>query len=226
MLADFISLIYPRLCVGCGQALLRHEPSVCTICRYSLPRTRFHGDPENPVNKLFWGKVAIERATAGYHFRKGSKVQRLIHQLKYKDRPEVGRTLGLFLGEDLKKDAHFSTVDLVIPVPLHPRKKRKRGYNQSDFIAEGMADGLGIVSENQLLYRAIANTSQTRKGHYERWQNVASIFKINEKKAVDHKHFLLVDDVVTTGSTLESCAATLLSLPDCKVSIATLAVTD
>lgn len=226
MLADFISLIYPRLCVGCGQSLLRHEPVVCTVCRYSFPQTRFHNHPTNPVSKLFWGKVEVERATAGYHFRKGSKIQRLIHQMKYKDRPEIGTALGNFLGQELAEDPHFSGVDCVIPVPLHPRKKRKRGYNQSEYIADGVAEALGKPALHKVLFRAVANPSQTRKSHYERWKNVSSVFRINPKRPLENAHILLVDDVVTTGSTLESCAAALLTMPGCRVSIAALAVTD
>jgi len=223
MLSDFISLIYPHLCLACGKTLYKHESSICTVCCYELPRTRYHLENDNPISRLFWGKVSIENATSFLLFRKGERVQRLIHQLKYRGKTEIGETLGSFFGQELEQASWFNRVDEIIPVPLHPSKKRKRGYNQSDFIAKGLADQSGKPWVQNVLYRKSANETQTKKNLYQRWQNVHSIFEVQTPATIRDKHLLLIDDVVTTGSTLEACAHAILQVPGTKVSIATLA---
>jgi len=225
MLRDFLSLIYPQLCMACGKSLHNKEVCLCTFCRYHLPKTKFHLQPENPVTKLFWGRVNIAAAASFYQFSKGGKVQKLIHQLKYKEQKEIGLFIGKLYGSDLKASEVFNSVDLVIPVPLHPKKFKKRGYNQSALFAEGIALSMGKQHDLVNVSRAIAADSQTRKSRFNRWKNVESNFKVNYPDKLKGKHVLIVDDVITTGSTLEACAQAVLQVPGTRVSIATIAYT-
>jgi len=223
VLEDFISLIYPHICMSCGKSLFKKEICICTYCKYHLPKTNFHLEEDNPVSRMFWGKVNITAAASYYYFNKGSKVQKLIHNLKYSGQKEIGNTIGEFYGTELKESELFKNIDNIIPVPLHPRRQRKRGYNQSAFFAEGLAKGIEAVYDYELLYRSYDSQSQTRKSRFERWKNVEYIFKLKNPEDLEGKHILLVDDVITTGSTLEACAQTLLKVNGVKVSIATIA---
>jgi ComF family protein len=225
MLRDFIALIYPNVCLACGNSLYRHEKHICTFCSYQLPMTNFHYHQDNPVSKIFWGRVNIHSATAFYYFKRGTKVQHLLHELKYKGQKGVGETLGEWFGKELKKSPLFDTVDIVVPVPLHPKKKKKRGYNQSDCIAEGLAKGMEITWSDKLLFRDVATETQTKKSRIRRWENVSSIFRVDNDPRFHNKHFLLVDDVITTGSTIESCAQELIKIPGAKVSVGAIAFT-
>jgi len=220
---DFFSLIYPKICLACGKGLHKNEYCICYHCKYHLPKTNFHWHKDNPVSRLFWGRVPIESAAAYYRFEKGGKVQELLHHLKYKGHQEVGRTVGVFYGAELKKSKIFDGVDAVLPVPLHPKKQRKRGYNQSCSFAEGLAQCMGAAYTPGVLYRSSDSATQTRKSRFDRWENVKSIFKLRNGENLKDMHVLLVDDVVTTGSTLEACANVLLGIPGIKVSIATIA---
>lgn len=222
-LNDFIELFFPRICLVCGTNLLSQEELVCLQCLHELPRTNFHLEERNPVAELFYGRVRIEYATAFFAFNKGSKYQKLIHALKYKGMKEVGVLLGNHFGADLVKSSFFSDVDIVCPVPLHPKKEKKRGYNQSEFIASGIASRMGKPLSVGNLVRRIYTDSQTRKGRFERWENVDGIFELSDAEEFEGKHILLVDDVVTTGSTLEACATAILAATkNTRVSIATL----
>lgn len=220
---DFLSLIFPQVCVACEGALYKHEKNLCTICQNQLPRTDFHLDKDNPVAKHFWGKVEIENASAFLYFEKGGRVQSLMHYFKYKNMPEVGAEIGELYGRDLKATKTFSDCDLIIPVPLHPSKLLSRGYNQSEFFATGLSSILGMPTDFINLYRAVKTSSQTKKKAYDRFKNMEDIFRLNTPKELENKHILLVDDVVTTGSTLEACANTILKIPGTKISIATMA---
>jgi ComF family protein len=219
---DFISLLYPKLCAACNASLYKGEREVCTRCRSNLPYTRFHNSLDNPVTQLFWGRVQVENATAYFVFRKGSRFQKILHKLKYQNKQSLGIELGRWFGHELCQTG-FETVDCVIPVPLHAQKLQTRGYNQSELIAKGIAEILSKPLDTKMLKRVIANPTQTRKGRYERWTNVDSIFECNTASAQD-KHILLVDDVVTTGSTLEACVSAILKAPGAKVSVAVLAM--
>ena len=179
--------------------------------------------PGNPVEKQFWGKVPVHSATALYYFSKGGRVQHLIHRLKYHGEKEVGFFTGSILGTELRKSGRFNSVNVVIPVPLHASKRKIRGFNQAEFFADGLADSMGIPMLPDYLVREKATSTQTHKTRFERFINVDRIFKINDQNSLQSCHFLLVDDVVTTGSTLSSCVAALLELPGSKVSVATLA---
>jgi len=172
---------------------------------------------------LFAGRVPIFRATAFYSFHKGGIVQHLIHQLKYKGKMEIGTYLGHLFGIALMESADFQSIDLILPVPLHPHKKQKRGYNQSEIICNGIVEGMKKQYDYNLLVRTVDTQTQTQKSRYNRWENVSQIFKVIQPEILTGKHILLVDDVVTTGATLEAAAQMLLEIPNTKVSIACLA---
>jgi ComF family protein len=222
-ISDFISLIYPRICICCGNSLWKHEKLICNACHFRLPRTQFHLEQENPVSRVFYGRVRVESAAAYLLFNKGNKVQRIIHQLKYKGRKDVGIWLGEEYGRILKASPFFSGVDLIIPVPLHKKKLMQRGYNQSDQFAIGLSKALKVPVENKLLVRTRATATQTRKGRYERWKNVEDLFSLVRPERISGAHILLVDDVITTGATLESCIMALCSSSGVRISVAAIA---
>jgi len=222
LISDFTALFYPELCLTCGGRLVAMEKFICLDCLDDLPRTAFHMDAGNKIAQLFWGRVMVENATSWLFFRKGSRYQKLVHYLKYKGIKEVGEEMGKLFGQDLR-ESPFSMAELVLPVPLHPRKLKLRGYNQSEWIARGIAVSLGLSLSSDLLEREVFTETQTRKNRFERWQNVEGIFRVTDPEMVKNKHILIVDDVVTTGSTLEAAAVTLLKAGAAKVSIATLA---
>ncbi len=216
-------LLFPQICIVCGDKLIEQEQWICLHCLHHMPRTNFHLQPENPVAQLFYGRVQIELATSFFYFSKGSKYQTLLHHLKYKGMKEIGEEIGKHFGIDLMQSPEFSSVDIICPVPLHPDKEKKRGYNQSWWIASGMARQMGKELSDDNLKRKTATETQTRKNRFERWQNVEGIFELGRPETFAEKHILLIDDVVTTGSTLEACAQTIISKSGAKVSIATLA---
>jgi ComF family protein len=220
---DLFSLFFPNLCLGCGQPLVRGEVAVCSICHFHLPKTYFHNDPDNPLNRVFWGRVNLEAVAAYVYFQKGSTVQHLLHQLKYKGKHEIGYHIGKWYGQDLRYAPVFRDVELVVPVPLHPNKLRKRGYNQSRMFAEGLVSVMPARLEDKSLYRKVDSKTQTRKARYNRWENVENIFAVRNPDNLRGRHILLVDDVITTGATLEACAQALVEVPGVKVSIATIA---
>jgi len=222
---DLFGLLFPELCNGCGTQILRGEEMICTSCLYDLPYTDFHLFSDNAVAKLFWGRIICGHAMAMLYFRKGSKVQQLIHRLKYKNQPGLGLLLGRLLGERLLASGNYTDTELIIPVPLHIRKERNRGYNQSKSIADGVALVLGIPVADAQLIRHRETTSQTGKGRYHRFENMRSVFSVPHPENINHKHILLVDDVVTTGSTLEACGITLLNCGIRKLSIVAVACT-
>jgi ComF family protein len=221
---DFISLLFPRLCYACGNHLSRNENLICTECYILIPRTGYHLEPENPVEKLFWGRCRIEKAAAFSFYNKGSRIRNLIHNLKYKGIKDVGYELGRIYGETLKNSDFTDDIDIIIPVPLHPSKKRVRGFNQSDIISQGLSEATGLPVDKLLLSRITVSSTQTKKSRYERWTNVEGIFSVADTTNLRGKHVLLVDDVITTGSTIESCASELLKTEGVRVSVVALAV--
>lgn len=222
---DFLSLIFPKVCYACGKSLFKSEDCICTYCHYHLPRTNFHLREDNPILKLFWGRADIYSASSMYLFNKGSKVQNLIHQLKYRGKMEIGISLGKYYGRELKTSPLFSSVNMIIPVPLHSKKLKKRGYNQSELFARGLAESMEIANDNSALIRTFASQTQTKKSRFERWKNVEEIFKVIAPEKIEGKHILLVDDVITTGSTLEASANKILEVGNTKVSVVTIAST-
>ena len=222
-LKDFLNLFYPNLCVVCNQHLINQEKLICTECLYHLPKTNFHLHKDNPVSQIFWGRVPIEYATGYFFFHKGSNYQHMMHKYKYHGYKEIRQILGKSLGNQLK-ESYFCSVDVIVPVPLHKNKLKKRGYNQSEWFGLGLAEAMGKPIDSKSFVRAIATETQTRKTRFERWKNVEDIFTVLYPENLVGKHILLVDDVVTTGATLEACAHKLLEIPETKISIATLAV--
>jgi len=221
VLEDTLGLVYPNVCVTCGKSLPQGCRYLCPSCLYRLPRTHFHKDPDNPLAMVFWGRVRIEQAAAWFHYTKGSRYPQLIHAIKYSGRTGLGMTLGRLYGAELK-ESPFAEARLIVPVPLHPRKQRKRGFNQSECIGRGLARALQIPLVTTNLWRTVNTKSQTRQTRLERWKNVENVFRLRDPEALQEKHVLLVDDVVTTGATLESCAGVLLGVPGTRVSIVAL----
>jgi len=221
-LTDFISLVFPRLCTGCGISLVKGENYICYHCLVAMPRTHFHRVSGNPLEQIFWGRVKIEKATSWFFYQKGSYYQHILHHLKYKGMREIGVEMGRNFAAEMNEVNYFGDVDMIVPVPLHPKKERQRGYNQSQAIAEGLSSILKIPVECDILIRHHYSDTQTRKGRFERWENVNDLFGLKVEGYFAGKHVLLVDDVVTTGSTLDACAQRILECPSAKVSIATL----
>jgi ComF family protein len=222
-IADFIALLFPELCQACSANLVAGEKLICTDCRYNLPFTNFHLKPDNLVAQQFWGKINIEAAYAMCYFTKGGKMQHLMHQFKYKGVSQIGPLLGNIAGDQLVQNAVFKSVDAIIPVPLHKTRLRKRGYNQAACFAEGIADKLNVpVVENNLV-RPRATETQTHRARFSRFENMQEVFSVKNPEALKNQHVLLVDDVTTTGSTLEACGSQLLKIEGLKLSIATIA---
>jgi ComF family protein len=222
---DFLSLIYPRGCGVCSQSLVNGESCICSACWYELPKTGFYRDKENPMTRIFWGRIDIVSGTALFHYQKGGKVQDLIHRLKYKGQQEIGRYLGMRLGHYMLESSIYRHLDSIIPVPLHPEKQRMRGFNQSEAFGEGLSRILGVPLNTRVLQRLSATSSQTRKRRFMRWENVESAFSLNNTSILENKHVLLVDDVITTGATMEACANKLLTAAGVKVYLASIGVT-
>lgn len=222
---ELLNLFYPRLCLLCENPLVEGEEQICLHCLADLPRTRYHLRENNPVEQLFMGKIPYRHASAFLRYEKGGSVQRLIHALKYHDNPEMGYRLGAWAARELQADSSpLCQADLIVPVPLHPRKERKRGYNQ----AEEIARALGACWHIPVLPKALSRTrftdTQTRRSVYNRWQNVQEIFTVPDSLLWENKHILLVDDVITTGSTLAAAAAPLAAIPGASVSFFAIAV--
>jgi ComF family protein len=220
---DFFSLLFPRLCYACGNQLMRNESLICTECFVVIPRTNYHFVEDNPVAQLFWGRCLIEKAAAFSYYNKGSRIRKLIHNLKYNGIREIGYDLGRLYGLSLKTSGFINDIDIIIPVPLHPMKKSIRGFNQSETISMGIADATHLPVDIKSLARVLVSATQTKRSRYERWTNVEGIFQVIDSKSIMGKHILLVDDVITTGSTIESCANELLRIEGVKVSVVALA---
>lgn len=220
---DFISLLFPRLCYACGNHLLRNEKLICTGCYIAIPRTNYHLQADNPVEQLFWGRCLIYKAAAFSYYARGSRIRNLIHKLKYSGIKEIGYELGRIYALSLKSSGFTDGVDIIIPVPLHPAKKRIRGFNQSEYISSGISDVTGLPVNTDSLIRIVISSTQTNRSRYDRWANVEGIFRVSDADSIKGKHILLVDDVITTGSTIESCVNELLKVENVKVSVAAIA---
>jgi len=221
--SDLTGLFFPKSCAVCGKSLHRQEEILCTSCFYKLPRTNFQNEAENPVLEIFTGRLPLVSATSFLFFSKGGETQQLIHKLKYDGRKEIGVYLGKLFGNQLNNSTLFNTANVLIPVPLHPKKEHKRGYNQSKMIADGIASRMKVQVLSEVVFRKTHTSTQTRKSRYERWENVKDIFEIKNGQCLEGKHVILVDDVITTGATLEACGNKLLEIPGIQLSIASLA---
>jgi ComF family protein len=222
-LKDFLSLFFPELCAACGTNLFKNEQVICTNCIYHLPVTNFHSDHSNKLAKQLWGRFTFVQATSYVYFRKGSRVQNIMHQLKYNKRPEAGFRMGQLYAHVLKNSESWRQPDLIIPVPLHPAKLKKREYNQSECIANGMASILLLPVMSDNLIRIENTETQTRKSRFSRYENLKEAFMCKDQTQLMNKHILVVDDVITTGATLEACSLLLLDLENVRISIATIA---
>jgi ComF family protein len=208
---DFVSLFFPKYCLGCDRALVKGEDMICTLCMLEMPQTDYHKSSENPLSHRLSYRIPIKHAMALFKFSKNGRVQQLLHRLKYRNHPEIGVTLGRFYGEKITNESDIKEkVDLIIPIPLHPARRRKRGYNQSAKFAEGLSERLDLPFTDDILERRIKTETQTRKSKLSRWENISGVFGVKEPGLLKGKKILLVDDVITTGSTLEACSQVLI----------------
>ncbi len=224
LLKNLIELLFPRTCIACSNKLMEQESHLCVQCLLELPRTHHATLRDNPMERIFEGRVPLQRAMAFCYFSKGNSLQNIMHGLKYENRPDIGIFMGNLAVEHGENKTFFEGIDLLVPVPLHRKKLKKRGYNQALSIAEGISQATGIPIDSSNLIRKINNPSQTKLGKGERWQNVSDIFAINSTQAFENKHIMLIDDVFTTGATIEACIRPLLHIQGIKVSIFTLAM--
>lgn len=220
---DLLDIIFPRHCTVCGTILSRTEADICINCNADLPRIEPFRRKE--IEKLFWGIVPVERATSYIYYRKGSPYNNLLHKIKYKNSPETAVRLAAMAAEEFKEEGFFEGIDLIIPLPLSKKKKRKRGYNQCDYIARGLSQVSGIPVATKCVVRTKSNETQTHKNREERWKNVEGIFAVTAPEELQGRHILLVDDILTTGATIVACAKSIAAVADTKISIFTLAQT-
>jgi len=225
LFADFVSLLYPELCVICGEPLIESEKYFCFACFLKLPKTNYHLIPENRAIERLAGKVSLVKASSYFYYNKGGAAQKLIAEIKYRGNRKLGEWIGGYLAEDMISSGFFQGIDYLVPVPLHRSKEKKRGFNQAEKIAEGIAKVTRIPVENDNVIREKANISQTGKGIFDRWKNTLNLFDLKDTELFKKKHILLIDDVLTTGSTLEAVAQSLLKSQEVKISILTLAIT-
>jgi ComF family protein len=217
-------LFYPHVCIGCGSDVIDAESFLCLECINDLPHTNFAMHANNPVEKIFWGRVAITNAMSEFYFSKTSIIQNLIHEFKYKGNREVGHYLGNFMGKSILNSNRFNDINAIIPLPLFEKKEKKRGYNQAEILCNGISEITNSPVIKKNVTRIVHTETQTKKGRIQRWENVEKIFSIAQPKKLEGKHILLVDDVITTGATLESCATEILKIENVRLSIATLAM--
>jgi ComF family protein len=224
MFKSIINLFFPKVCSGCNSFLLTNENVICTVCRHDIPLTNHHLIPNNDAFKKFYGRIPVLHASALFYFHKKGIVQQLIHNLKYKGHEEIGTILGEWYAEDLKTIDVFQNVDEIIPVPLHRRKLKERGYNQVTAFGEALSSSLNLEYNNALLVRNIYSKTQSKKNLLGRTEGIETIFDVSFTEKDHNKHFLLIDDVITTGSTLEACSRALLKIPGARISIVCMAM--
>ncbi len=220
---SFLHLLFPHVCTGCGSDVLNEETVLCMRCVDAMPESNFEMHPGNPVEKTFWGRLPLVGATAQFYFTKESLMQHLMHQFKYKRNKDLGLQLGRMMGEQILKSGRF-TVDALIPLPLFPAKEKRRGYNQATVLCQGMAESMNIPVLDNAIIRPQHTETQTKKGRIERWRNMEGKFILVNPDAIRNKHLLLVDDVVTTGATFETCGNELLKAENVRLSLASLCV--
>jgi ComF family protein len=225
MFQSLINLFFPRVCCGCNTFLLTDERVLCTVCRHEIPLTNFHNNPKNEAISKFYGRIPVEFAAALFHFQKKGIVQEMIHKLKYKGHEEIGEMIGFWYAEELKNVAQIASIDYIIPVPLHPKKLNQRGYNQVTTFGKALSESLSIPYNNTVLVRKVYSKTQTKKSLLKRSELNTAVFDVDFDESMIGKHFLLIDDIITTGSTLEVCSRALLKIPDAKVSIVCMAMT-
>jgi ComF family protein len=218
---SLLHLLFPHVCSGCGSDLLSEESMLCMRCVDAMPETNFELHANNPVEKKFWGRLPLVSATAQFYFTKESLMQHLMHQFKYKGNKELGLQFGRIMGDQLQRSNRFYP-DVLIPLPLFPAKEKRRGYNQATVLCNGISESMKIPVLDKAIIRPHHTETQTKKGRVERWKNMEGKFVLTNAEAIRNKHVLLIDDVVTTGATLEVCGNELLKAENTRLSIATL----
>ncbi|MFM1754584.1 MAG: hypothetical protein RLZZ236_1523 [Bacteroidota bacterium] len=226
MFKSLLHLFFPPVCAGCKTVLVANENVICTKCRHEIPLTQNHLNSENEAIKKFYGRIPVEHVSALVYFHKKGIVQELIHCLKYRGQEDIGTVLGEWYAEELISSQLLQTVDTIIPVPLHPKKLRERGYNQVTEFGNALAKKLGIPLNNSILFRQVYSKTQSQKNRLSRTEGIDTIFDVSFDEKDHNKHFLLIDDVITTGATLEVCAKALLKIPGTKISIVCMAMAD
>lgn len=224
-LKDLFAVFFPEACLCCGEYLADNENVICLICRHDLPLTNFSFEKNNLIEKSFYGRIPLENATSLFYFFKKGTIQHLIHELKYNKQQQAGTLIGDWLGEELIESGRFKNVDCIIPVPLHRKKLKKRGYNQVTTFGESLAKKLTVPYYENILIRVSSTKTQTKKLRIDRWKNVQELFFVQNNFALENKHILLIDDVITTGATLEACYNALSKTKKLKISIACMAYT-
>lgn len=224
ILENLISFFYPSLCVSCNQALKKHENHFCLTCLVNFPETKFHELDFNPLIYNFMGRVNVQNVYGFLFYRKGNCVQQILHEIKYKGGKEVAEFLGQYYGKQLYFSQKLTEIDFIIPIPLHKKKEKKRGYNQSEWIAKGLSEALQKPYLTDVLIRRDFTETQTKKSRFKRWENVKDVFVIDQGSKIEGKHILLCDDVLTTGATMEAAIAKILAIEGVRVSVVTLAV--
>ncbi|SEF59743.1 ComF family protein [Flavobacterium urumqiense] len=224
MFESIINLFFPKVCSGCSSFLLSNENVICTVCRHDIPLTNHHLNPENDAFKKFYGRIPVLHTSALFYFHKKGIVQELIHNLKYKGHEEIGTVLGEWYSEDLKNIELLQSVDEIIPVPLHRKKLKERGYNQVTAFGTALSSSLNIDYNDSLLIRNVYSKTQSKKTLLGRTEGIETIFDVSFTEKNHNKHFLLIDDVITTGATLEACSRALLKIPGAKISIICMAM--
>lgn len=224
MFESIINLFFPKVCSGCSSFLLSNENVICTVCRHEIPLTNHHLNPENDAFKKFYGRIPVIHTSALFYFHKKGIVQELIHNLKYKGHEEIGTVLGEWYAEDLKTIELLQSADEIIPVPLHRRKLKERGYNQVTAFGKALSSGLNIDYNDSILVRNVYSKTQSKKNLLGRMEGIESTFDVAFTEKNHNKHFLLIDDVITTGATLEACSRALLKIPGAKISIVCMAM--
>ena len=226
MFKSLLHLFFPPTCAGCKTILIANENVICTSCRHEMPLTKHHLNPENDAYRKFYGRIPVEHVSALVYFHKKGIVQELIHSLKYRGQEAIGTVFGEWYAEELKNIPVLRTVDTIIPVPLHPKKLRERGYNQVTEFGNALAKSLQIPISNSILFRQVYSKTQSQKNRLGRTEGIDTIFDVSFDEKDHNKHFLLIDDVITTGATLEVCAKALLKIPGTKISIVCMAMAD
>lgn len=214
---------FPRLCIGCEKPLNQNENLFCIHCLYQLPETNFHLVETSIILDVFKGRLKLQAVAACFYYKKSAKIQRILHYLKYKNKPEIGIWVGHYYGQKLLDNPLYQSVDYIIPIPLHPKKQKKRGYNQSEMFALGLSEVMHIPYLSNCLYRITDTSTQTKKNRISRWKNVSDIFELKNFTDLENKHILLCDDVLTTGATIEAAGLKLLEIKGLTLSIVTIA---
>lgn len=226
MVKNLLNLFFPKVCLACNYTLMDNEKYICTLCRHELPVTNYHNESSNAVKNILYGRVQLENATSLLHFSKKGRVQQMMHNLKYRGFEDVGIVLGRWLGAELSDIEEYQSIDVVIPVPLHKSRLRKRGYNQVSKFGREIALALNAEYNENVLAKTAASRTQVFKDRLTRSTEISFKFRLINSQAINGKHILLVDDIITTGSTIEACANELLKASDVRISLATMAITD